>query len=331
MWQDSTNDMSRNDLCSLNERWREVLDIAVKQTVTSLTFKGLESLPDECVIPDDVLVEWLRRSEASRRDSQKMNDELTHLFKHFNQIGEDVILLKGQGLAALYPDPLSRACGDIDLYYTGSEDIFAGLDIKGGARLSDGSYEYEDNGIIIELHDRLSDISRPSKRKIFDQLVAKYGFSGHTPSPYINLLIIITHLLKHSLGAGVGLRQFCDLAVAYKAYADEIDGQEFKKICEDLGLYRWIVALNGFLVRYLSLDRQMLPFDEICSDKEAEYILNRVIASGNFGFYREDGKKRGGIINMIRLFGANIGFAIKYSFGEYIWTIINLTFGRLFR
>ena len=50
-----------------------------------------------------------------------LNDRLTRLVPMFQAEGINAILLKGQGMARYYPNPLRRQCGDIDLYI-GMED-----------------------------------------------------------------------------------------------------------------------------------------------------------------------------------------------------------------
>ena len=66
---------------------------------------------------------------------------------------------KGQGLAAMYPNPLHRTPGDIDWYLPGIENFSKALALVKSKGLApeidgDGDYHYSVNGVVVEHHRR---------------------------------------------------------------------------------------------------------------------------------------------------------------------------------
>ena len=146
------------------------------------------------------------------------------------------VLQKGQGLAALYANPLLRECGDIDLFFPGSGEFEAAfrcvekLDIR-MVRKADGSLLYSWQGIPVEHHIRLIDLYHPPHNTKKTDLIWEFrrmalstasDLEVTVPAPSLNLLLQYAHILKHALGRGIGLRQLCDLALSYDRWHTDI-------------------------------------------------------------------------------------------------------------
>lgn len=334
-------------LCGDEAFWGRVLHLARSQTVTGLAWRGLELLPDDALPPDGVLMRWAAAADAVERENRKMNMALGELYAMFRKDGLNPVLQKGQGLADFYEEPLLRECGDIDLYFPDRTDAAraASLVSSAGARvcsMPDGSCHYTWRGVVVEHHPRLMDIYNPFAGKYIGRLERELGFSEVTlqcagmagvavPSPLLNLLLVNTHIMKHAMGWGVGLRQLCDMARACFCLKGQFDSSEMRHVCRKLGIDRWSRLLHAFLADVMGLDAEYLPYPDRSST--CRPLLDIVIKGGNFGMHSPGRGVRAGVLKRKLLtmssFLGNVGFSLQYSPRESFWTFASLVSGQL--
>lgn len=153
------------------------------------------------------------------------------------------------------------------------------------------------------------------------------------PSPLLNLLLLNTHLLKHIIGHGVGLRQFCDMARAYHNLQGCYAPEELEAVYKRTGLMKWSVQLHTFLTEHLGLHRAELPFMDmdVCTSPE---LLHIVLEGGNFGQYGDTKGKASQArwerkLRTFFSFWKHRDFSNAYARKEAFWTSIKLMIGNL--
>lgn len=307
--------------------WERVFTLARQQTVTGIAFRGLDFLPEEAAPPMGIMAKWMAHADRIEQSNRVMNETVAKLYGHFASAGVEAVLQKGQGVAAMYPEPLLRECGDIDLYFPGHDgvsDPLAGIDGAVRERQPDDSWVYVVDGIIVEHHTDLLDIQSPRAKRYVQKLIQEKGFEKVVtgdgvevlvPAPEVNLLLLSSHILKHAFGVGIGLRQFCDYAVARRYYEGRVNEEEMREIWRMTGLEKWEDLLEGFLV------------------KKTGVLLDIVLKGGNFGVYSKDRENvpRARWARKVQTFKAlmgNIGFAFRYAPGEWFWTTLQLLGGQ---
>ena len=338
LWECSPNNLNLFPLSATE--WKHVFRMAGQQTVTGLTFQGLRWLPDNLLPPQTLLLQWTAETDAIERRNKKMNAALQTLCSSFKEKGLNPILLKGQGIARLYENPLLRECGDIDLYFQSAHDREAALQHIRQMRIQikeepDGSAFYVWQGVKVEHHQRLFDLYNPFQQHAIGLLIRQKGFQEtgsapyRLPSPFLNLLLLNLHILKHALGRGIGLRQFCDMARACYKLHGEINREEMKAVCRKLGLGQWNPLLHAFLTDCLGLPAECLPYPEVAST--AQPLSDIVWRGGNFGqhnpLYSNTGNKARKW-ETARSFGRNVGFAFRYAPAEAFWIFTSLIKGQ---
>lgn len=345
LWEREVDDLSPFPLPRV--LWECVYQLARCQTVTGLVFRGIQYLPDELLPHESLLVQWAAETDAIERKNREMNRVLSGLCSLFHSIGLHPVLQKGQGVAHFYDKPLLRECGDIDLYFAGNDAWTAANSAMAsrGARLrelSDKSVYYMWQGIKIEHHSRLFDLHNPFLRgyaarlerdKGFDRLVLD-GFPGSeltVPSPFLNLMLLDLHILKHALGWGIGLRQLCDMARACHCLSAGIEPDEMRAVSRRLGITRWDAMLHACLTGSLGLREQCLPYP--VSAPTAQPLLDIVWRGGNFG-YRLQSRGQSGQsswrskLRTARSFRHNLRFAVSYAPKEAFWLVARLLKGQ---
>ena len=325
------------------QEWERVYDIACQQTVAGIAFRGLEWLPEGTEPPMGLMAKWMARVDRIERSNEAMNAAVARLYGHFSAHGVEAVLQKGQGIAMMYPEPLVRESGDIDLYFPGHDGVSDPLEGITGTvreRHPDGSWVYRFDGIIIEHHGQLVDIQRPRCRRYADNLIAEKGYEkvvlGNgaevtVPAPEVNLLLLSSHILKHAMGVGIGLRQICDFAVARRHYEGRVNEEEMREIWRLTGLEKWQGVLEGFVGTFL----EERSFADAQDDmKKTDVLLDIVLKGGNFGVYSKDRAEASRArwsrkCHTFRSFVNNMDFALRYAPGEWVLTTLQLLKGQV--
>lgn len=279
--------------------WKEVLSMSERQTVAGVTFLGLDSMPEDRMPPVGVIGRWAARADAIERRNKNINSEIVDLYFEFARNGLEPVLQKGQGIAALYRCPLSRECGDIDLWFStpeGKESADKLIRSKGinVRNRPDGSSCYvSGRGFVVEHHLRFYDLYNPFVQKYLHSLTSGLeldrtllqlsGVTIPVPAPEHCLLMLYAHVLKHSIGRGIGMRQLCDAAVACDRYRYTLDRKLFRGMCRHTGIARWVELMNSFMTGYIGLPLSSLPYKT--KDTDASGLFDIVIEGGNFGRY----------------------------------------------
>lgn len=277
--------------------WETVFLTSRQQTVKALVCQGLTSLPDELQPSDALLIRWMAELGQVESQSRQMNEALLSLMTFLENHGVQPVLLKGQGMARLYRQPLLRECGDIDLYFPDARQqaeahkVLAGRGIHPEHK-ADGSWLYTWQGVPVEHHPQLTDLANPFAQRYMRRLEREYpcvqvplGMGKEhlirVPSPLLSLLLQSIHILHHAIGWGIGLRQMADMAITCQSIQGQIDVRTCREACRQTHLLGWNRLLFGFLVDGLALPGECLPYEESLANSHV--LQERIWQDGNFG------------------------------------------------
>lgn len=301
--------------------WQELFDETRKQGLLGVIY---DALPGNSGIPAQVAVNWLVYVRAIEKTASLQKAVAGAQAKAWNKRGIDAILLKGIAVAKLYPHPEHRTLGDIDWYFPTEE----GWDIAREAALdndcspemdSDGDVHYMLGGVVIEHHRRWNDASSEKARAAFDSL--------DPLSPIGQLILLSVHILKHALVGGIGLRQFCDLALAYKYYDGQYSRDELIALYESAGLSKWNKLIEGVLSDMLAT-----PGLEVAAGYEADVksFEEIVLSDGNFGHHESEGDMER-LFTMLKGLKTRRKFFGRFAYDEFKGRVFSLIRGRLRR
>ena len=274
LWGTGVGDDTQKESAN-GEIWLAAASEAVRQGVTGLFCEGLKLLPKSSGVPETLLEKLSGECEKLERRSALVETVCTAHTAYFEKKGMHPVVQKGPAAARLYPKPLLRKSGDIDLYFPQGEfETSLSLARANGAEItleSDGSFCYRFHEVLIEHHPKLYD-SASQFEKIAPQ------------SPESHILILSTHILKHALGPGIGLKQICDYAVATRVLLPECDTALLAAELRKAGLWKWIGMLEGFICRYLGLrEEELLSVKCGIRIRNPQPLLNIVLQGGEFG------------------------------------------------
>ncbi len=279
------------------EAWQEVWQEALKHAVSGILYTGLQRLPHEYLPPRRLLMQWYALTERIRQTNARIDAYAAELSERFAQDGFRSCVLKGQGIATLYPDPGLRMPGDIDIWVEGGrKQILRYVDShfpRNDVRYHHvGCRVYPD--VDVEVHFMPTWMNAPSARKRLEQWfrqTEKDQFCHYVdapsrkgripiPTPEFNAVYVPLHIFRHLIGEGVGLRQIID---CYFVLCAQNDTSDASRILTELKLEKFTAALMYVLQELFGLSerRMMFPPDV----RWGRFLLEEIIQSGNFGKY----------------------------------------------
>lgn len=311
------------------EQWKALLGMAVKQSLVGVCGSGIERLPMVQRPPQQVAMQWAFLVSKIEQRNAWMNVKCGEITELLDSDGFCACVLKGQGMAALYPDPLRRQPGDIDILcwpkdaradsfymeeivsYVRSHSnpekiVYHHVDMDAPfGRMADGRVAYmqesDGNDVGVEVHYRPSWFFSPFRnRRLQRWYLGCRGVVDRSPDglffvPTIsfNAVYILTHIFRHLFDEGVGLRQLLDYYYVVQGICRDGGALgDIRRTLKRLGLYRFCAAVMYVLHEVFGLDEQcmIVPMDS----REGRFLLDEIMTAGNFGRYDERSKPRQG-------------------------------------
>ena len=215
--------------------------------------------------------------------------------------GIEPVLLKGFGLAMLYPNPSLRQFGDIDLY-VGLDDFHEACRLlrtlpggyNWGEEVDSGhQYNIEFGQYPMEVHRVSADVTDPEEHEryaaierdgLFDHTrrVNLDGFEVTLPSEEFMVFYSFFHAWHHFLTSGVGLRQLSDVAMTLHAFHGSLDLDKLRRYIEAMDLMQPWQTFGGIFVDYIGLPEAEMPFGVSGNARAVGRLYQRVMEEGNF-------------------------------------------------
>ena len=202
--------------------------------------------------------------------------------------------VKGQAIAPLYPVPVLRTMGDIDLLIHESDktqihEIMTQLKYECLSDANSRDWDYQNNTIEFEMHPMLiypdEQVEKKEYIQFFNEFWPYVDGDGNLQKEF-RLLYLFVHLRKHLLNHGAGVWQFMDIGVFTRAYRDQMDWQWIEQKLSVLQLTRFAEMTYTFIFRWFGLESP-LPVVEL-SDELYKSSTVRILENGVFGFQSVD-------------------------------------------
>lgn len=288
--------------------WPDILKTAGQQTLLGLVAEAVPMLPTE-LQPDDASRMQLHSKVMRIYQSHALlNRKVADIKNLMDSHSIKTVLFKGQGLSLNYPNPLSRQCGDIDLY-VGEKNFLKAMDIiEPDVEHDVNKYAHlkhfnaESEGVDIEIH-RIAEILPGfradrlfqdwTRRNLLESDLRKVEIGGaevNVPPVDFDALYIMNHAWHHFMTGGIGLRQLCDWTIYLHRFHDRIDRNVLKKNLKDFGLTRAWQIFGSVAVRHLGLPAEECPLYTGKYDGKAGKVLDVIWREGNFGKHSESRK-----------------------------------------
>ena len=298
-----------------HDEWKNIVDMAIEQTVTGVVFDALLTLPKALRPPKDIYFNLVAQVGDLEDGGYLMNKAIAYLFHAFDKAGIEVFLLKGQAVAQFYPQPLHRVHGDIDLLVPDAQNFEKAIALMQSLTGEEGEPEDERSHVVFSLKgvcvevqglnvygigrrcfqyyiDWAKESLKGESRKLILQTDRQPNDDAQSPktatlSPMrFDLMFVFVHLMNHFFDGGVGLRQVCDWMRYLHENRSTIDLSQLEKDLNTLGLMPHWQTIASTAVCWLGAPKESIPFYSPSFDKKGRIALNHILRSGNFGMLR---------------------------------------------
>lgn len=279
-----------------------LFEMAKKQSLIGVCFSAIERLPKELRPPKALLLNWYAMTEQIKERNVLFNEKCRWVTRTLESIGLDGCILKGQGIATLYPYPLLRQSGDIDVWTKtrvvnfadninrGAKEIIKRLEaVKEGeiGRILYHHVHWNFDDVEVEVHYRPQAFNNPFVNKRF-QMWCETEWNNrvecdgyYVPSADFNAVFLLAHLYHHLLFEGVGLRQVCDYAM-FLQHCDYNHEKALQSITE-FKMHRFARGIMWVVAHIFNIGVERMFVEP--NEAEGRFILSEIMLAGNFGKY----------------------------------------------
>lgn len=305
--------------------WMNLTRLARQQAVPGLIYRAFTLLPRDIQVPGDAVLSLMARSEEIAHRNRVKAGVTERLIARFSEQGLTPLVMKGATVAAYYARPELRESGDIDFYFP-EEQLKAAAECLTAPTVTPDGITSKEEGVDIDLHDRYFDLH------------CRASVLPEPGTPEATLLMLSAHILKHAIGTGVGVRQCCDMAAAYRALKDEIDPAALRKLFKQTGTLRWNRLLFSFLADWLGMEDIVMEEGQLFVGERVSSapLLRIILEGGNFGHHAASRKAALGASNLqrkrdtLRRFLHRLPFSLRYAPRETFARIFSLLRGNIF-
>lgn len=269
-----------------------------KQAIEGVLLETLIRKMPRCICDDSKAVNLKMSLIAHAVQLEKIN-ELTNLRAQqltdfFNKGNFRTCVLKGQGVALLYPNPKHRHCGDIDLWVEGKRDDIVNYIRSKGVKVYDVHLVHATaeffKDVPVEIHFCPSWMYNPILNRRLQLFFAsqasaqfahydeKVGFAY--PTIFFNLVHSMVHINRHVFEEGIGLRQLMDYYFILKHSSRDERTEAYNVLCS-VGLRKFVGAVMYVMQQVFLLEEDLM----LCRPNSilGSRLLDSIMAGGNFG------------------------------------------------
>ena len=282
--------------------WDALFLFMKQQALLGVGFCGVERMKAEgAEVPKAMMLKWYAVSERVRARNVMLNRRTREVVTMLEESGFRCCVLKGQGNAAMYPNPGMRTSGDIDVWVDGTrEEVMAFVK----ERLSEADMRFHHvefpvfRDVPVELHFMPVSMNNPLYNRRMQRWFEERKdeqmrnrtelpeSAGKIPVPTweFNIVYQLAHMMHHFFDEGIGLRQMMDY---YYLLRTTDNGQQTTDsggliaTLKYLNLYHFAGAVMWVLHEVMGLEKCLfiVPADE----RRGRLLLDEILKGGNFG------------------------------------------------
>lgn len=279
--------------------WNTVEALAEQQGLLAILVDAVEQLPADQRPPQTLLLQWIGKTY---QEYETRYEEYCHaiadLAAWYNKHGYKMLLLKGLCCGMDWPKPQHRPYGDIDIWLFGKQkeadealgNWFKGLRVR---RFKiDQSHHHHTvfnwQGFMIENHYDFINVHHHKSNVKFEAVlkgmaeddshfVMISGQKVFLPSPNLNALFLLKHMMAHFAAEGITLRQVLDWGFFVKVHKDEVDWAMVETILDCFGMKKMYDIFNAICLDELGFDLNLfrkIQYSPMLKDS----VLNDILA-----------------------------------------------------
>ena len=277
--------------------YKAMMEMAEKQSVQGLIIECLIS--NQVKLQKKCVIEMMKIKNALVAGNRKLNQRAVELGKIFEDAGFRYCIIKGQGNTLMYPNPMSRLPGDIDIWPLAPREELRDFIMRTCPETTDDGPAHAEvpffEDVVVEVHYKPSvflGVKKYDKRLqqwFLDEAETQMSHwvslpetEGRIaiPTHEFNVIHQLSHIMKHFFTEGIGLRQLVDYYYVLKSADHSISYTDTLKW---LGMKKFARGLMWVEKELFHLDEKYFIVE--ANEKIGKLILSEIMAGGNFGSY----------------------------------------------
>ncbi len=320
------------------DEWRRLYRTACRQALIGSLNEGVHRLPAHQMPPEDILKEWDENTAKIARIYHTHEEHVKELETLLKRLGLRGCILKGTGLAHIHPIPERRMCGDIDLLVDGKRDDIIRAFEEAGIKIYDVIYQEAKAALFldteVEIHFHPSKTYNPFTNARLQHFYRKNSPFREDevisyPDSRFNAVFCMSHMFRHYLEGGIGMRQMLDYYYVLRNLAPA-DREPVMKDLRRLGMKRFTASVMASMWYNFGLEKEyfLCPPDM----EHGKKLVNDTFAMGNFGvndkrnysFEGESGwarfrRKNGRVFSNLRYYPREVIWSPFARVSQYVW------------
>lgn len=209
--------------------WPAVIKLAARQNVMGMVYLAVCRLPQEYRPSLAVMMKLEDFRQKIEQNNLRLNQLCGTLDARLTEGGYRAVVIKGQGVAALYEKPLLRSWGDIDMWMDGGKDEVVKCVRSHFSRVTEpGDYHIAatlTDGTELEMHYLPTVMTNPLLNRRWKQWLEEQrpqqwdnlrelpqnAGSIHVPTAGFDVVFLMLHFFRHWSFEGCGLKQLLDI------------------------------------------------------------------------------------------------------------------------
>lgn len=278
--------------------WSEVYKFAFKHSLLGIC----NPLDFDVKLPKTLLYQWIGDLQAIKAQNQLLNHRVVEVYSFMREEEFSCCVLKGQGNALMYPNPMLRCPGDIDIWVNVDKETLYSFvkkrfpDAKESVKhikfplFSDIEVDMHYTPLQL-LHSRHNILLQQWFKEQGGEQFVHYvrlpetGIDVAVPTAKFNVVYQLGHIMIHLLDEGVGFRQLIDFYYVLKGVGgiSQEEQDEIVQKWKRLGLFRLASAIIWIESEILGLPEHYLLIAP--NQRLGRILLKDVLEGGNFGRY----------------------------------------------
>ena len=305
--------------------WYQFYHFCESQAIISIGLQCLDKLKKDCgsnlIIPQELLFRWIGDSEQIKFKNQLLNKRTQGLTEYFKEKGKRCCILKGQGNALMYPDPLFRTPGDLDVWLEGSKKEIVAF-VHRDYPQSNVEYHHMQYPLFDDVEVEVHYYPSFCYNKWYNYKLLKFfressdaQFSNRnseaysSPTVVFNLVFQLSHMMRHFFTQGIGLRHAIDYFYLLKQELTKQQKEETVTTMKHCGMYKFFRAMMWIEKEVLLLNMNTDIAEP--HERAGKMVLREMLRGGNFG-KQYDHKRKGMIASYAEQILYNLRYLIEF-------------------
>lgn len=255
--------------------WECLKTLADNQGLLGVFIDGIERLTNNIRPRKEFLLEWIGEVlQAYEYRYKTYTKTIAELASWYNAHGYKMMILKGYTCSLDWPKPEHRPCGDIDIWLYGNQqkaDDALALDKKIKIDKSHHHHTiFNWRDFTVENHYDFINVHHHRSHKEYEKILKElgqddshyievYGEKVYLPSPDLNALFLIKHLMLHFASGEVTIRQLLDWAFFVEKHYKEVKWDWLMEVLKDNGMVQAFHIFNAICVEELGFESSLFP------------------------------------------------------------------------